>query len=69
MAYYFLNENIKYFKITRNDIVFSEFIKTFDFIGNKIKEIKDFYFKIFIYSAIKIKNYKKNNIMTGNYGY
>ena len=55
MAYYFLNENIKYFKITRNDIVFSEFIKTFDFIGNKIKEIKDFYFKIFYIFSYKDK--------------
>ena len=66
----FLNDNNQNYIIASNDnLYFSEFIKVFDFNGNKIKEIKDFNFNTFYISSYKDKKLSKNYIMTGNYGY
>ena len=66
----FLNDNNQNYIITSNDnLYYSEYIKVFDFNGNKIKEIKDFNFNTFYICSYKDKILSKNYILTGNYGY
>ena len=66
----FLKDKNKDFIITSNDnLYYSEFIKIFDFKGNKLKEIEDFNFNTFFIDTFYDSNISQNYIITGNFGY
>ena len=65
-----LNNNNQHYIITSNDnLYFSEYIKVFDFQGNKIKEIDDFNFNTFYIDSYYDKKNSVTYIVTSNFGY
>ena len=70
----FLNDNNKIYILTSNSNIYwkrdgNEFIKVYNFNGNKIKEINDSCDRIVYIDNYYDKKSSKNYIITGNYGY